>query len=195
MHTRSRQLTSRTSLFSYAKVFAITSTLSLALWTGGMTSDVYAEPQAAQVSATAPNMNIEPTPEMEAKATKRINRLSDELKSPFCPGKTLLTCTSPEAFKLRREMRQLIFKGYSDDDIMRELRSSFGERLENPPQPWFTVIIPILPFVFGGILALGMFIYWLSSSKRAQQAEEDTEELEHDERHHERLRALLRDED
>lgn len=190
MHTRSHQVTS-TSLLSTLGLSALIMQvlmLTLALSIGAARAD-QSSPSTAQVSAT------QPTPEMEARATKRINRLSDELKSPFCPGKTLLTCTSPEAFKLRREMRQLIFKGYSDDDIMRELRSSFGERLENPPQPWFTVIIPILPFVFGGILALAMLFYWLSSSKRSRSDAEAPEEVEHDERHYERLRALLKDDE
>lgn len=130
---------------------------------------------------------------IEADASKRVNRLSDELKSPFCPGKTLLTCTSYQAFALRKEMTEMILAGKSDEEILGALRESFGEILENPPQPWYTILVPIMPFVLGALIALWMFSRWLNGSK---QEDELTEELnEVNDEYQERLQALLKDED
>ena len=154
-----------------------------------------------QVSQARPQPNLtqksRPTPAMEAEATKRINRISDELKSPFCPGKTLLTCTSPEAFKLRREMRQLILEGYDDQGILRVIRQSFDEPLENPPQPWVTILVPVLPFIFGLIIALWMLVHWRRTSSRTGFNQDDPEVPSVDPKHkyYDRLQDLLDDEE
>ena len=46
---------------------------------------------------------------------RRAQRLADDLKSPFCPGKTLKTCTSPNAAKVRRDIQEMVLQGMSDD--------------------------------------------------------------------------------
>ena len=154
------------------------------------------DPQATQ---TQPHLaqKTRPTPAMEAEATKRINRLSDELKSPFCPGKTLLTCTSPEAFKLRREMRQMILEGYDDQGILKVIRQSFDEPLENPPQPWVTILVPVLPFIFGLIIALWMFVHWRRTSSRTGFNQDDHEvpSVNPQHKYYDRLQDLLDDEE
>lgn len=137
--------------------------------------------------------------EVEAEASKRVNRLSDELKSPFCPGKTLLTCTSYQAFALRKEMTEMILAGKSDAEILAALRDSFGEILENPPQPWYTILVPVMPFILGALIAAWMFSRWLRGAQRSDEALDqgvgEGEEISEDAEHHDRLQALLRDED
>ena len=130
---------------------------------------------------------------VEADASKRVNRLSDELKSPFCPGKTLLTCTSYQAFALRKEMTEMILAGKSDKEILTALRESFGEILENPPQPWYTILVPIMPFILGALIALWMFSRWLNGSKQEEENTADAEEV--NDEYQARLQALLKDED
>ena len=140
------------------------------------------------------------TPRMESWATKHINYISDELKSPFCPGKTLLTCTSPNAFTLRAEMRRELLQGYKDDEILSKLRERFGQ-LENPPQPWYTILLPILPFVFGALIAIWVLSRWIGGGRAqaqlrdARAAEEDEDPLSESSAHHDRLQTLLRDDD
>jgi formate-dependent nitrite reductase complex subunit NrfF len=125
-------------------------------------------------------------------ASRRVNRLSDQLKSPFCPGKTLLTCTSYQAFELRKEMTNMIHDGKSDEEILAALRDSFGDELENPVQPWYTILVPIMPFVLGGLIAIWVFSMWLKGARR-EEDEELTELPEVDEAQRERLAALMRD--
>ncbi len=98
--------------------------------------------------------------------SRRVRRLSDELKSPFCPGKTLLNCTSYQAFELRKEIKQMVLSGESDADITALLEARFGEsKVANPPQPWYTALVPFLPFLAMGLMVLWVLRRW--SSRRA----------------------------
>ena len=130
---------------------------------------------------------------MEQDASKRINRLSDQLKSPFCPGKTLLTCTSSQAYDLRREMKEMILDGKSDAEILDVLRGAFGEKLENPIQPWYTILIPFLPFVFGILIAIWIFSKWIQGSKMRQNEGQIVQEVELSDEQKDRLTALMQD--
>ena len=134
--------------------------------------------------------------QMMENAQRRVNKISDQLKSPFCPGKTLMTCTSPNAYELRREMIDMMVSGKTDAQIIAELRASFGDVIENPPQPWYTILVPIMPFVFGVILAIFIFGMWLRGNKSgdgdpASDAYKTSEDI--DEVHRTRLKDLMLD--
>ena len=136
----------------------------------------------------------------EAAATSRAAALGDILNSPFCPGKTLSTCTSSQAFELRQEMQALIRAGKSDEEILARLRSAFDlMQLEPPPQPWYVMLVPILPFVFGGLLALWFFARWRDPKDRTltESRAEDAEsgESKREEARAARLDALLKEND
>ena len=130
---------------------------------------------------------------IEQDASKRINRLSDQLKSPFCPGKTLLTCTSSQAYDLRREMKEMILDGKSDAEILDVLRGAFGEKLENPIQPWYTILIPFLPFVFGILIAIWIFSKWIKGSQVRQNEDQVVQEVDLSDEQRDRLTALMQD--
>lgn len=93
----------------------------------------------------------------------RVAKLTDELKSPYCPGKTLQTCTSYQAFELRREIKQMVEAGQSDEEILTTLQARFDNddfTIANPVQPWYTVLVPFLPFIIGGLLVIWVFRRW-----------------------------------
>ena len=129
--------------------------------------------------------------QIKADAQKRVNRLSDQLKSPFCPGKTLLTCTSFEAYRLRQEMTAMILAGKTDKQILLALRESFDDQLENPPQPFYTLLVPFLPFVFGFFIIAWMFSRWLKGSQSLET--KHTENTDIDGTHKDRLMDLIHD--
>ena len=170
-------------MFKQDRLVSILLTLSFTLSVCFLCTEhrVFAEPQKTTAAM------------IEADASKRVNRLSDELKSPFCPGKTLLNCTSYQAFALRKEMAEMIMAGKTDTEILNALRESFGEILENPPQPWYTVLVPIMPFVLGALIAIWMFSRWLKGGYSEEQQIEDDNHANSE--HQERLQALLRDDD
>ena len=117
---------------------------------------------------------------------RRVSRLSNELHSPFCPGKTLLTCTSYQAVEVRREIRDLAAAGKNDDEIIQILQAKYADRFEkgqqmaNPVQPWYTIIVPFLPFVLLGFLLIWVFRRWRSP------APEDADEADDEDREHRR---------
>lgn len=142
-----------------------------------------AAPAIAQegASAPAPVAPAEPgapsaaengTPETSAEslADRRVRRLSDELRSPFCPGKTIMTCTSSQAYTLRQEMREMVLAGQSDEAIIAALALRYGDEIVNPPQPWYTVLVPFLPFILGGALVIWIFRRWRRGAQRADPA-------------------------
>jgi hypothetical protein len=83
----------------------------------------------------------------EAEADRRVAALAEELKSPFCPGKTLMTCTSNQAYTLRKEMHEMVLRGLSNDEVIAELKLRYGDEVENPPQPWYTFFVPLMPYL------------------------------------------------
>ena len=101
----------------------------------------------------------------EADADRRVAALAEELKSPFCPGKTLQTCTSYQAYQLRKEMHEMVQQGLTDTQIIAELKIRYGDDVQNPPQPWYTFFVPLLPYVLGGILVLLVVRHWLRRGK------------------------------
>ncbi|MEE2789424.1 MAG: cytochrome c-type biogenesis protein CcmH [Myxococcota bacterium] len=87
---------------------------------------------------------------------RRVRQLSDELRSPFCPGKTLMTCTSSQAFDLRRDIEVMVRAGKTDAQIIVELKEKYGDDVSNPQQPWYTFFVPFLPFI-----VLAGLIFWV----------------------------------
>ena len=84
------------------------------------------------------------------KDARRAQKLADDLKSPFCPGKTLKTCTSPSAAVVRRDIQNMVRDGMSDQEIIEALKKTHdreGFSVANPEQPWVTIFVPFIPFV------------------------------------------------
>lgn len=107
----------------------------------------------------------------DVQVERRVRKLSDELKSPYCPGKTLMTCTSYQAFELRREMADMVRSGQSDAEIVAILNDRFDNKVSNPPQPWYTFIVPFLPYVLGAVLILVVVRRWVRKDEGAAEAE------------------------
>lgn len=113
------------------------------------------------LSVAAPAFAQAPPAMDDVQVERRVRKLSDELKSPYCPGKTLMTCTSYQAFELRREMADMVRSGQTDAQIIATLNDRFDNKVSNPPQPWYTFIVPFLPYVLGAILILIVLRRWV----------------------------------
>lgn len=79
--------------------------------------------------------------------------LSHELMSPFCPGRTLAACTSPQAAELRQWILLQEAAGTSREDVIFILEERFGDVIRSTPEvegwgmaAWF---LPV------GVLAIG----------------------------------------
>ncbi len=83
-------------------------------------------------------------------------RLSRELMSPFCPGRTLSACSSPQAESLRLWVIVQEASGRSREDVEAELYERYGDVLRPAPRAegfgLAAYVFPVVAFFVGGIV-------------------------------------------
>ena len=100
----------------------------------------------------------------------KASELYDEVMSPFCPGRTLANCPSPQAAQLREQIKQRLAAGSTDEQIKEELYEAYGEVvLGAPRKEGFGLLAYILPALFI-LLGAVVLAYWITSMKRAPAA-------------------------
>ena len=60
--------------------------------------------------------------------------LESELMSPYCPGRSLIECPSPQATELRLWIQAQEKAGVSRSDVEKRMFEQFGEQLRQEPQ-------------------------------------------------------------
>jgi cytochrome c-type biogenesis protein CcmH/NrfF len=82
--------------------------------------------------------------------------LADEIMSPFCPGRTLDECPSPQAESLRLWLIVQDAAGRSRDDVLEQLYDQYGDVIRPAPKAEgigiTAYVLPALVFVAGGVL-------------------------------------------
>jgi len=80
--------------------------------------------------------------------------IAHELMSPYCPGRTLAECPSPQASDLRFWILQQSAAGVNEDEVRAMLEERFGDVLLAAPRAegWglSAYVVPIVFFVLGG---------------------------------------------
>ena len=80
--------------------------------------------------------------------------LSSELMSPFCPGRTLASCPSPQAGELIQWIQVQEAAGATKDEVVAMLIDRFGEEIQGaPPAEGITLwayVFPVAGFLGGG---------------------------------------------
>jgi cytochrome c-type biogenesis protein CcmH len=87
----------------------------------------------------------------------RLKKLAVELRCLVCQNQTLADSNAPLAEDLRREVREMIVKNMSDQEIIEFLVSRYGDFvLYRPPMKTTTMLLWVGPFVLlaGGGIAL-----------------------------------------
>lgn len=97
--------------------------------------------------------------------------LSHDLMSPFCPGRSLATCPSPQAAELVQWIVMQEAAGASQEQVVEMLIERYGEEiLGAPPARGITLwayIFPVLGIVGGGGLAFLVLRRIVGSKERA----------------------------
>lgn len=87
--------------------------------------------------------------------------MSTELMSPFCPGRTLAECPSPQAESLRMWILVQGSAGRGEDDVREELYERYGDQIRATPKAegfgTAAYVIPVVAFLLGGVL-LAIFL-------------------------------------
>jgi len=101
------------------------------------------------------------TPASGDAKTRWAYDLANELLSPFCPGRSLADCPSPDAASLRMWIVVQAAAGRTRDDVEQELYARYGEVIRSRPKAegigWTAYWIPASVFAGGGVL-VGWFL-------------------------------------
>lgn len=92
-------------------------------------------------------------------AEARLKHLAVELRCLVCQNQTLADSNAPLAEDLRREVREMIAKNMSDQEIIEFLVARYGDFvLYRPPLKATTTLLWVGPFVLMGIGATVLVI-------------------------------------
>lgn len=85
-------------------------------------------------------------------------QLSNEVMSPYCPGRALSDCPSPQAAELRQWIVEQENAGVSRSEVEQELFREFGDQLLQAPRAegigLMAYLVPALAFAAGGALVV-----------------------------------------
>ena len=82
--------------------------------------------------------------------------LANQIMSPYCPGRTLAECPSPQADTLRIWLIEQEAAGRDRAEVEAELVERFGDAILAAPRPegfgLAAYLVPVLVFLVGGVL-------------------------------------------
>ncbi|MBN1609726.1 MAG: cytochrome c-type biogenesis protein CcmH [Polyangiaceae bacterium] len=95
---------------------------------------------------------------------QRAEAIIDHTMSPFCPGRTLASCPSPNAATWRSEIRQWTREGVSTAEIGRRIEARAGVDLSGTPEGPLGWKLPIV-LAAASVAVLGLILYRLRSAR------------------------------
>jgi cytochrome c-type biogenesis protein CcmH len=102
----------------------------------------------------------------DPQAEARLKHLATELRCLVCQNQTLADSNAPLAEDLRREVREMIGRNMSDQEIVEFLVARYGDFVRyRPPVKATTLLLWIGPFL---LLALGATVLVMSLRRRAR---------------------------
>jgi len=115
-----------------------------------------------------------PTPSLIAQAGESVDRdariIFETVLSPYCPGRTISNCPSPQADVLRNEIKDKLASGQAPADIKDELYETFGDELRTVPRArgigLLAWVVPGIAFLTGGS-AIALWMLRTSASRSA----------------------------
>jgi len=123
---------------------------------------ILGDPKATQGSLDADLMRVmgppEGSPPPEAVLNERAVALYSKLRCPVCQGVSIADSPAGMATNMREQVRELVGKGYSEEQVLSYFERSYGEfvRLE-PPLRGLNVMLWILPAVV--LVGGGIFVF------------------------------------
>jgi cytochrome c-type biogenesis protein CcmH len=95
--------------------------------------------------------------DVEQEASKLFNKVM----SPFCPGRTIANCPSPQAAELQVTIKDRLAEGESPAQIEEELYAAFGDEIRAIPRArGFNLLAWGIPILFFG-LGLVVLVRWM----------------------------------
>lgn len=110
-------------------------------------------------------------PGLDAQAIDtKAHELYAQIMSPFCPGRTLANCPSPQAATMRDRVKKQLAAGMSENEIVDSLYAIYGEVVLGAPRAeGFGILAWVMPALFL-LLGVGLLMGWLRSTGRRSAA-------------------------
>lgn len=93
--------------------------------------------------------------------------LAREVMSPFCPGRTIASCPSPQAAALIQEIQTKERAGVTREEVEAELYAQYGDVIRAAPKPegWglAAYVIPVLA-ALAGVAVVALVLRRISSA-------------------------------
>jgi cytochrome c-type biogenesis protein CcmH len=148
---------------------------SLGLWVGLQTARAEAPGAPASIAAAKPATAAVPVdafgqiqdPSLQA----RFEQITHQLRCLVCQNESIADSNAELASDLRRQVREMLLTGQSDDAIFKFMTDRYGEFVRfNPPLEAKTLLIWGAPFI---MLLLGVFIVYRIVQKRSRMPLDD----------------------
>ncbi len=105
---------------------------------------------------------------LDSQREKRARELFEVVRCPSCEGQAIKDSSASMARILRENIREQILAGQSDQDIIANLKNSFGESIVFIPESNLaTLSLWLIPFLIL-LLTLGKFLLGLLPTKHAR---------------------------
>lgn len=101
----------------------------------------------------------------EGQVARIRKEVSNEIMSPFCPGKNLDMCTSPNAAAVRRDIQDMARAGKDKAQIKKAILAQYGEEFKviEPPAEDDALL---LAMIFGGLIAAISLLVFITRRKK-----------------------------
>jgi len=137
---------------------------------------------------TAAPQGVSQSQEVIDRAAREI---FETVLSPYCPGRTISNCPSPEADDLRSSIKNELAEGRAPEQVKEELYAVFGDELRTIPRArgfgLLAWLVPGAVFLGGGLAA----IRWIRFSRNDEPNSGKTNDPELDSDLEERLKAEM----
>ncbi len=102
----------------------------------------------------------------DSDVARRAHRVAQDVMSPFCPGRTLADCPSPDAQTVREQIRALLVQGVEEQEVRRRLEQTYGDAVVGVPRSALGWALPIL-ILLAGVALLVLVLRRLSAPDAA----------------------------
>lgn len=108
---------------------------------------------------------------VDPEAARVAYEVSQEIYSPFCPGKTLAMCTSSSAADVRRDIQEMAASGMDEKTIKETVIQEYGEEFRMV-EAGASDNVPLFVGIGGGLL-LAIVVVTMISRRREDDDEEE----------------------